>query len=90
MLGDDCYSGSRFMLSIDQRIVNDNIPTSMRALELLFGSFFILNIQYPVGAIATLEFVQRYAVIVEKFNTTYVYVNSWSSIDSFDYHFLIH
>lgn len=65
MLGDDCYSGLRFMLSIDQFIVNDNIPTFMRALELLFGSFFILNIQYPVGAIATLEFVQRYAYIVK-------------------------
>jgi len=47
------------MLSVDQVIVNDNIPTFLRGLELLFGSFYVLNIEYPAGAVSTLEFIQR-------------------------------
>ncbi|KAL6458904.1 hypothetical protein MHYP_G00323760 [Metynnis hypsauchen] len=57
--GATCYSASRFMLSIDGKIVNDNIAQFIAAINMMFGSYYCLNIHYPVELRSTLEFLQR-------------------------------
>ncbi|XP_035982663.1 uncharacterized protein LOC118557208 [Fundulus heteroclitus] len=57
--GRSCYSAKRFMLSVDQNIVQDNIPSFMSVLCLMFGSYYCLNIHYPSCLASTLEFLQR-------------------------------
>ncbi|XP_072565115.1 uncharacterized protein [Paramormyrops kingsleyae] len=57
--GSSCYSSSRFMLAVDHKVVNDNIPTFISAICLLFASYYCLNIHYPVDLCSTLEFLQR-------------------------------
>ncbi|XP_062393553.1 uncharacterized protein LOC134081549 isoform X2 [Sardina pilchardus] len=57
--GQNCFSSSRFMLSVDRTIVNDNISCFTSALSLMFGSYFCFNIHYPAKLASTLEFVQR-------------------------------
>lgn len=52
------------MLSIDGKIVNDSITNFITAINLMFGSFYCLNIHYPVELGSTLEFLQRYGVLV--------------------------
>lgn len=47
-----------YAVSVDGIIVFDGL-TFMRAISLLFCSYFVLNIEYPVEAKATLEFIQR-------------------------------
>lgn len=46
--GSSCYSSTRFMLAVDRKVVNDNIPTFISAICLMFGSYYCLNIHYPV------------------------------------------
>lgn len=57
--GSSCYSSTRFMLAVDREVVNDNIPTFISAICLMFGSYYCLNIHYPVDLCSTLEFLQR-------------------------------
>ncbi|KAG5277710.1 hypothetical protein AALO_G00090550 [Alosa alosa] len=57
--GQNCFSSSCFMLSVDQTIVNNNISSFTSALNLMFGSYFCFNIHYPVELASTLEFLQR-------------------------------
>uniref|UniRef100_A0AAR2LM09 Uncharacterized protein n=1 Tax=Pygocentrus nattereri TaxID=42514 RepID=A0AAR2LM09_PYGNA len=57
--GASCYSANRFMLSIDGKIVNDNIAQFIAAINVMFGSYYCLNIHYPVQLRSTLEFLQR-------------------------------
>ncbi|KAK0147785.1 hypothetical protein N1851_012526 [Merluccius polli] len=57
-LGSSCFAAGTFMLSIDQKIVNDHITSFMFALCLLFGSYYCFNIHYPVELRSTLEFLQ--------------------------------
>ncbi|XP_019110214.2 uncharacterized protein LOC109137138 [Larimichthys crocea] len=57
--GTSCYSAKLFMLSIDGKIVNDSITNFITAINLMFGSFYCLNIHYPVELGSTLEFLQR-------------------------------
>lgn len=44
------------MLSIDGKIVNDNITNFIAAINLMFESYYCLNIHYPVDLGSTLEF----------------------------------
>ncbi|XP_066516661.1 uncharacterized protein [Hoplias malabaricus] len=57
--GTPCYTSRLFMLSIDHKIVNDQIPNFISAICLMFGSYYCLNIHYPVDLASTLEFLQR-------------------------------
>ncbi|KAM9770937.1 uncharacterized protein LOC133168493 [Syngnathus typhle] len=57
--GSCCFSADTFMLSIDQKVVNDHITSFTSAVCLLFGSFYCFNIHYPVELRSTLEFLQR-------------------------------
>ncbi|KAL3053079.1 hypothetical protein OYC64_005580 [Pagothenia borchgrevinki] len=57
--GRSCYSSRRFMLSVDRNIVQDNIPSLVSALSMMFGSYYCFNIAYPSELASTLEFVQR-------------------------------
>ncbi|KAI3352748.1 hypothetical protein L3Q82_019332 [Scortum barcoo] len=51
--GTSCYSSRQFMLSVDGKVVNDQIHT--------FISAICFDIHYPVGLGSTLEFLQRTA-----------------------------
>ncbi|XP_073728883.1 uncharacterized protein [Misgurnus anguillicaudatus] len=57
--GTCCYGARQFMLSIDGKIVNDQISNFTTAICLMFGSYYCLNIHYPVDLGSTLEFLQR-------------------------------
>lgn len=57
--GSSCFTADCFMLSIDKKIVNDHITAFSCATCLMFGSYYCLNIHYPVGLRSTLEFLQR-------------------------------
>ncbi|KAL7826633.1 hypothetical protein AOLI_G00318420 [Acnodon oligacanthus] len=50
----------RFMLSVNRSIVQDNIPSFISALCMMFGSYYCFNIHYPSELASTLEFLQRY------------------------------
>ncbi|MED6234053.1 hypothetical protein ATANTOWER_021283, partial [Ataeniobius toweri] len=54
-----CFTADCFMLSVDQKIVNDDITAFSCAICLMFGSYYCFNIHYPVGLRSTLEFLQR-------------------------------
>ncbi|XP_074525832.1 uncharacterized protein LOC141790094 [Halichoeres trimaculatus] len=81
--GSSCYSSRRFMLSIDQDIVHDNIHSFISALCLMFGSYYCFNIHYPSELASTLEFLQRCffsinpekGTKVEKTRTSRLHVN---------------
>ncbi|CAL9705219.1 unnamed protein product [Knipowitschia caucasica] len=57
--GPSCFAAERFMLSIDQEIVNDHIISFTSAICLMFASYYCFNIHYPVELRSTLEFLQR-------------------------------
>ncbi|XP_037400176.1 uncharacterized protein LOC108431938 [Pygocentrus nattereri] len=57
--GQSCYSSTRYMLSLDQTLINTNIPSFISALCLMFGSYYCFNIHYPSELASTLEFLQR-------------------------------
>jgi hypothetical protein len=50
-----------YAVSIERNIVFDGL-TFTAALNLLFSAFYVLNIEYPVEAKATMEFIQRYMI----------------------------
>ncbi|KAL7853087.1 hypothetical protein SRHO_G00188720 [Serrasalmus rhombeus] len=56
--GQSCYSSTRYMLSLDQTLINTNIPSFISALCLMFGSYYCFNIHYPSELASTLEFLQ--------------------------------
>ncbi|KAJ8356915.1 hypothetical protein SKAU_G00197090 [Synaphobranchus kaupii] len=57
--GTSCYASRRFMLSIDRKVVNGQIPTFISAICLTLGSYYCFNIHYPVDLGSTLAFLQR-------------------------------
>lgn len=57
--GTSCYASRQFMLSVDGKVVNDQIPNFVSAICLMFGSYYCFNIHYPVVLGSTLEFLQR-------------------------------
>ncbi|XP_054867130.1 uncharacterized protein LOC118469919 [Amphiprion ocellaris] len=57
--GPTCCTSTWFMLSVDRKVVNDLIPTFISAICLMFGSYYCLNIHYPMELGSTLEFLQR-------------------------------
>ncbi|KAL6465864.1 hypothetical protein MHYP_G00259970 [Metynnis hypsauchen] len=57
--GTSCYASRQFMVCSDRKIMNGQIPTFISALCLMFGSYYCLNIHYPVELASTLEFLQR-------------------------------
>ncbi|XP_050923679.1 uncharacterized protein LOC108891394 [Lates calcarifer] len=57
--GTSCYAARQFMLSVDCKVVNDHIPDFISAICLMFGTYYCLNIHYPVSLGSTLGFLQR-------------------------------
>uniref|UniRef100_A0A3B3QTR8 Uncharacterized protein n=1 Tax=Paramormyrops kingsleyae TaxID=1676925 RepID=A0A3B3QTR8_9TELE len=57
--GTNALTANRFMVSIDKVIVNKCLSSFADALVLLFTCYYALNINYPVEACVTLEFLQR-------------------------------
>ncbi|XP_035999502.1 uncharacterized protein LOC118564740 isoform X2 [Fundulus heteroclitus] len=58
--GSSCYASRLFMLSVDRKVVNDQITDFISAVCLMLGSYYCLNIHYPVKLGSTLEFLQRW------------------------------
>ncbi|GAA6218802.1 uncharacterized protein LOC110440176 isoform X2 [Lates japonicus] len=71
------------MLSVDGNIVQDNIPSFISALCMMFGSYYCFNIHYPSQLVSTLEFLQRCffsinpekGTKVERTNASHLHVN---------------
>ena len=59
--GNSPLTAKMFMVAVDQVIVNEQLPCFTKALEMMFCSYYLHNIDYPVALAATLEFLQRYA-----------------------------
>ncbi|GAA6112334.1 uncharacterized protein LOC117596411, partial [Tachysurus ichikawai] len=57
--GQSCYSSTRYILSLDQNLINTNISSFISELCLMFGSYYCFNIHYPSELASTLEFLQR-------------------------------
>ncbi|CAB1454296.1 unnamed protein product [Pleuronectes platessa] len=60
--GTSCYTSRQFMLSVDRRVVNNQILTFITAILLMFGSYYCLNIHYPVDLASKLEFLQKHCI----------------------------
>ncbi|XP_075884647.1 uncharacterized protein LOC142889856 [Nelusetta ayraudi] len=81
--GQSCFTATRFMLCIDRTIVQENIPSFMSSLVMMFGSYYNFNIHYPARLASTLEFLQRCffsinpekGTKVEKTGTSRLHVN---------------
>ncbi|XP_029902266.1 uncharacterized protein LOC115355549 [Myripristis murdjan] len=81
--GQSCFTATRCMLSVDRTIVQENIPSFVSSLCLMFGSYYNFNIHYPSGLASTLEFLQRCffsinpekGTKVEKTSTSRLHVN---------------
>ncbi|KAM9434070.1 uncharacterized protein Hap1MRO34_002798 [Clarias gariepinus] len=58
--GSSCFASRLFMLSIDHKVVNDQITDFISAICLMLGSYYCLNIHYPLELGSTLEFLQRF------------------------------
>ena len=63
------------MLSVDRNIVQDNIPSLVSALSMMFGSYYCFNIAYPSELASTLEFVQRYVFFGIGFIQQFILLN---------------
>ncbi|KAI4888205.1 hypothetical protein NFI96_030197 [Prochilodus magdalenae] len=89
--GQSCYSSRRFTLSVDQNVVQDNIPSFISALCMMFGSYYSFNIHYPSELASTLEFLQRCffsinhekGTKVEKTNTSRLHVSRYLDSGTF-------
>uniref|UniRef100_A0A8D0CSK2 Uncharacterized protein n=1 Tax=Sander lucioperca TaxID=283035 RepID=A0A8D0CSK2_SANLU len=62
MLGDTILGATRWMLSIEGRVILRSDADFPAALAVFFGSFYVFNIEYPEEAATSLEFVQRFFV----------------------------
>ncbi|XP_078025284.1 uncharacterized protein LOC144463762 [Epinephelus lanceolatus] len=57
--GRSCFTSTRFMLSVDRTIVQENIPSFVSSMCMMFGSYYSFDIHYPSELASTLEFLQR-------------------------------
>ncbi|XP_049444058.1 uncharacterized protein LOC125895899 [Epinephelus fuscoguttatus] len=57
--GRSCFTSTRFMLSVDRTIAQENIPSFVSSVCMMFGSYYSFNIHYPSELPSTLEFLQR-------------------------------
>ncbi|KAK0134928.1 Protein ALP1-like [Merluccius polli] len=57
--GDSALTAKFFMVAVDQVIVNEHFTSFSKAFQLMFCSYYVHNIDYPVEMRATLEFLQR-------------------------------
>ncbi|KAE8278719.1 hypothetical protein D5F01_LYC23638 [Larimichthys crocea] len=57
--GNSPLTAKMFMVAVDHVIVNEQLPCFNKALEMMFCSYYVHNIDYPVELAATLEFLQR-------------------------------
>jgi hypothetical protein len=56
--GESSISATQFALLVDKRVVG-RYNNYLTALSMLFSIYYMLNIEYPVEASCTLEFIQR-------------------------------
>ena len=58
--GNSPLTAKMFMVAVDQVIVNEKLPSFTKAFQMMFCSYYLQNIDYPVELAATMEFLQRY------------------------------
>lgn len=58
--GNSPLTAKMFMVAVDQIIVNMQLPSFTKALQMMFCSYYVHNVDYPVELAVTLEFLQRY------------------------------
>ena len=56
-------AGLNFMVSIDQRVVFNDISTPDVAFGITFTAYYVFGIKYPEDLPATFEFIQRLHII---------------------------
>jgi hypothetical protein len=61
--GDSVLTSKDYQLAIDRMVVM-RLNNPLSALAVQFASFFVFNLQYPVGAAVTMEFVQRSVLLL--------------------------
>lgn len=59
--GDSVLQSKKWMLAIEGKVLfpATDLPDMSSAIAVLFGCFYVLNIEYQVEAATTLEFIQR-------------------------------
>ncbi|KAL1249112.1 hypothetical protein QQF64_022430 [Cirrhinus molitorella] len=57
--GNSPLTAKMFMVAVDQFIVNDQLSSFNSAFRMMFCSYYLHNIDYPVEIASTLEFLQR-------------------------------
>ncbi|KAJ8375251.1 hypothetical protein SKAU_G00058310 [Synaphobranchus kaupii] len=57
--GNSPLTAKMFMVAVDQVIVNEQLPCFTKAFHMMFCSYYLHNIDYPVELAATMEFLQR-------------------------------
>ncbi|KAI7813531.1 hypothetical protein IRJ41_018610 [Triplophysa rosa] len=57
--GNNPLTAKMFMIAVDQVIIHDQLPIFKNAFQMMFCSYYLHNIDYPVEIGATLEFLQR-------------------------------
>jgi hypothetical protein len=58
-LGKSLLKAEKYMLSVGGTVVNSGINDPLTAVGLVFGAFYVSNMNYPTSSAVTLEFIQR-------------------------------
>ncbi|KAG5280377.1 hypothetical protein AALO_G00088410 [Alosa alosa] len=69
MLGDSILGAKKWMLSVEGKVLLHSELDFPTALAVFFGLFYVLNMEYPVEAATTLEFIQRFFVRINPENS---------------------
>ncbi|XP_072571034.1 uncharacterized protein [Paramormyrops kingsleyae] len=71
MLGGSVLCSKKWMLSVEGKVFipESDLPDLSSAFAVLFGSYYVLNLEYQVEAATTLEFIQRFFVRINPDNS---------------------
>ena len=70
-------TAKHYLLTVNKVVLFEGEASAVDALSLLFGVFYVLNLEYPQDASLTLEFIQRYVL--------YMYIFLYMGIGYFSY-----
>lgn len=75
LISGDLMKPRAWMLSTEERVVMGPHSNIVSGLAALFASFYNLNLQYPEDSSCTLEFIQRYSIVISKL--AFYWILSW-------------
>lgn len=73
--GNSLLTAKMFMVAVDQVVVSEQLPCFTNAVQMMFCSYYLHSIDYPVELAATLEFLQRYAFSMHV-HTAFLFINT--------------